>query len=103
MKVAFVTNNSYRPPGLVAEKLNRLGVKAAEGEARPLSPRPRCGCSAGVAGSTGAAAGAGGGRGPRGRRVVVARGRGGGGRLDPELTYAKVRDATLAIRAGASP
>jgi glycerol 3-phosphatase-2 len=32
VKVAFVTNNSYRPPGQVAEKLNRLGVKAAEDE-----------------------------------------------------------------------
>ncbi|HYN17098.1 MAG TPA: HAD family hydrolase, partial [Actinomycetes bacterium] len=32
VKVAFVTNNSYRPPGLVTEKLNRLGVKATEGE-----------------------------------------------------------------------
>ena len=32
VKVAFVTNNSYRPPGQVVEKLNRLGVKATEGE-----------------------------------------------------------------------
>jgi ribonucleotide monophosphatase NagD (HAD superfamily) len=30
--VAFVTNNSYRPPELVAEKLHRLGVKAAPEE-----------------------------------------------------------------------
>ena len=33
VKVAFVTNNSYRPPDLVAEKLNRLGSRR---------PRARC-------------------------------------------------------------
>ena len=28
-RLAFVTNNSFRPPELVAEKLGRLGVKVA--------------------------------------------------------------------------
>jgi glycerol 3-phosphatase-2 len=32
VRVAFVTNNSYRPPDVVVEKLNRLGVKATAGE-----------------------------------------------------------------------
>jgi glycerol 3-phosphatase-2 len=32
VRVAFVTNNSYRPPDRVVEKLSRLGVKAAPGE-----------------------------------------------------------------------
>jgi hypothetical protein len=30
--VVFVTNNSYRPPDLVVEKLHRLGVRAAPEE-----------------------------------------------------------------------
>jgi HAD superfamily hydrolase (TIGR01450 family) len=109
-KVAFVTNNSYRPPGLVAEKLNRLGVKAAEGE---------------VATSAQATVRLLGGRdGLDGVRVLVIGGPGlrraleaAGARLidgaawrdaevvavgfNPDLTYAQVRDATLAIRAGA--
>jgi glycerol-1-phosphatase len=110
VKVAFVTNNSYRPPGQVAEKLSRLGVKAAEGE---------------VLTSAQAAVRLLGGRaGLQGVRVLVVGGpglrqalEGAGARLvegpawreaevvavgfDPELTYGKVRDATLAIRAGA--
>jgi glycerol-1-phosphatase len=110
VRVAFVTNNSYRPPGQVAEKLNRLGVKAAEGE---------------VLTSAQAAVRLLGGRdGLEGVRVLVVGGPGlrqaleaAGARLvdgpawpeaevvavgfDPELTYARVRDATLAIRAGA--
>jgi len=110
VKVAFVTNNSYRPPGQVVEKLNRLGVKAAEDE---------------VLTSAQAAVRLLGGReGLDGVRVLVVGGPGlrqaleeAGARLvdgpawaeaevvavgfDPELTYARVRDATLAIRAGA--
>src|SRR5829696_8662479 len=110
VKVAFVTNNSYRPPGQVVEKLNRLGVKAAEDE---------------VLTSAQAAVRLLGGReGLDGIRVLVVGGPGlrqaleeAGARLvdgpawaeaevvavgfDPELTYARVRDATLAIRAGA--
>jgi glycerol-1-phosphatase len=108
--VAFVTNNSYRPPGLVAEKLNRLGVKAAVGE---------------VLTSAQAAVRLLGGRdGLDGVRVLVVGGPGlcqaleaAGARLvdpsawrdaqvvavgfDPELTYERARTATLAIRAGA--
>jgi HAD superfamily hydrolase (TIGR01450 family) len=110
VKVVFVTNNSYRPPGQVVEKLNRLGIKAAEDE---------------VLTSAQAAVRLLGGReGLDGVRVLVVGGPGlrqaleeAGARLvdgpawpeaevvavgfDPELTYARVRDATLAIRAGA--
>jgi glycerol 3-phosphatase-2 len=110
VNVAFVTNNSYRPPDLVAEKLNRLGVKATDGE---------------VLTSAQAAVRLLGGRdGLEGVKVLVVGGPGlrqaleaAGARLvdgsewreaevvavgfDPELTYSRVRDATLAIRAGA--
>jgi glycerol 3-phosphatase-2 len=110
VRVAFVTNNSYRPPDLVAEKLNRLGVKAAPGEVltsaqaavRLLGGREELdGIKVLVVGGPGlrqtlAKAGA--------RLVdrsawreaeVVVVG------FDPELTYEGVRTATLAIRAGA--
>jgi glycerol-1-phosphatase len=110
VRIAFVTNNSYRPPDLVVERLNRLGVKAAAGE---------------VLTSAQATVRLLGGRdGLEGTRVMVVGGpglrqalEGAGARLvdgqawhdaevvtvgfDPDLTYAKVRDATLAIRAGA--
>ena len=108
VRVAFVTNNSYRPPDLVVERLNRLGVKAAAAE---------------VLTSAQATVRLLGGReGLEGVRVMVVGGpglrqalEGAGARLvdtwpdaevvavgfDPDLTYAKVRDATLAIRAGA--
>jgi 4-nitrophenyl phosphatase len=110
VRVAFVTNNSYRPPDLVAEKLNRLGIKAAAGEiltsaqaaVRLLSGREALdGVKIMVLGGPGlrqALEGAGAllVDGPAWREAeVVAVG------FDPELTYAKVRDATLAIRAGA--
>jgi glycerol-1-phosphatase len=110
VRVAFVTNNSYRPPGRVAEKLNRLGVKAAEGEVltsaqaavRLLGGRDGLqGVRVLVVGGPGLrqaleAAGARLVDGPAWREAeVVAVG------FDPELTYARVRDATLAIRAGA--
>jgi HAD superfamily hydrolase (TIGR01450 family) len=110
VRVAFVTNNSYRPTDLVAEKLNRLGVKAEVGE---------------VLTSAQAAVRLLGGReGLDGVRVLVVGGPGlrlaleaAGARLvdasawrdaevvavgfDPELTYERARTATLAIRAGA--
>jgi glycerol 3-phosphatase-2 len=110
VKVAFVTNNSYRPPGLVTEKLNRLGVKATEGEVltsaqaavRLLGGRDGLeGVGVLVVGGPGLrqaleAAGARLVDGPAWREAeVVAVG------FDPELTYRRVRDATLAIRAGA--
>jgi glycerol-1-phosphatase len=110
VKVAFVTNNSYRPPDRVVEKLNRLGVKAAEGEVltsaqaavRLLGGRDGlAGVRVMVVGGPGlrqalAAAGARLVDGPAWREAeVVAVG------FDPDLTYARVRDATLAIRAGA--
>jgi glycerol-1-phosphatase len=108
VRVAFVTNNSYRPPDLVVERLNRLGIKAAAAE---------------VLTSAQATVRLLGGReGLEGVRVMVVGGpglrqalEGAGARLvdawrnaevvtvgfDPDLTYAKVRDATLAVRAGA--
>jgi glycerol 3-phosphatase-2 len=110
VKVAFVTNNSYRLPDRVAEKLNRLGVKAAEGEVltsaaaavRLLGGRDGLdGVRVMVVGGPGLrqaleAAGARVVDGPAWREAeVVAVG------FDPDLTYARVRDATLAIRAGA--
>ena len=110
VNVAFVTNNSYRPPDLVAEKLNRLGVKATDGEVltsaqaavRLLGGRDRLeGVRVLVVGGPGlrqALEGAGARLvdGSEWREAeVVAVG------FDPELTYSRVRDATLAIRAGA--
>jgi HAD superfamily hydrolase (TIGR01450 family) len=109
-RVAFVTNNSYRPPDLVVEKLNRLGVKAAAGEVltsaqaavRMLGGREGlAGVKVLVVGGPGlrqALEGAGArlvdGRAWRDAEIVAVG-------FDPDLTYAKVRDATLAIRAGA--
>jgi len=110
VKVAFVTNNSYRPPERVVEKLNRLGVKAADGEVLTSAqatvrllggPDGLEGVGVLVVGGPGlrtalAAAGARLVEGPSWREAeVVAVG------FDPDLTYARVRDATLAIRAGA--
>ena len=109
-RVAFVTNNSYRPPDLVTEKLNRLGVKAAPAEVltsaqaavRLLGGREGLeGVGVLVVGGPGLrqaleAAGARLVDGPAWRDAkVVAVG------FDPELTFERVRTATLAIRAGA--
>jgi glycerol 3-phosphatase-2 len=110
VKVVFVTNNSYRPPDLVVEKLNRLGVKAAEGEVL-TSAQAAVRLLGGRDGLDGVGVLVVGGPGLRqalqaaGARLVdgaawreaevVAVG------FDPELTYGRVRDATLAIRAGA--
>jgi glycerol-1-phosphatase len=110
VRIAFVTNNSYRPPERVVEKLNRLGVKAADGEVLTSAqaavrllggPQGLDGVRVLVVGGPGlrqalAAAGARLVDGPAWPEAeVVAVG------FDPELTYARVRDATLAIRAGA--
>jgi HAD superfamily hydrolase (TIGR01450 family) len=110
VKVAFVTNNSYRPPDRVVEKLNRLGVKAAPGEVL-TSAQAAVRLLGGPEGLAGVKVLVVGGPGLRqaleeaGARLVdgtawrdtevVAVG------FDPDLTYTKVRDATLAIRAGA--
>jgi HAD superfamily hydrolase (TIGR01450 family) len=110
VRVAFVTNNSYRPPDLVAEKLGRLGVKAATEEVltsaqalvRLLGGREGLeGVRVLVVGGPGlrqALEGAGArlvdGEGWRGAEVVAVG-------FDPDLTYERVRAATLAIRAGA--
>jgi glycerol-1-phosphatase len=108
--VAFVTNNSYRPPELVADKLHRLGVKAAPEEVL-TSAQALVRLLGGPAGLDGVRVLVVGGPGLRGalegagarlvdgsawrEAQVVAVG------FDPDLTYARVRDATLAIRAGA--
>jgi HAD superfamily hydrolase (TIGR01450 family) len=108
--VVFVTNNSYRPPDLVVEKLHRLGVKAAPEEVL-TSAQALVRMLGGPAGLDGLKVMVVGGPGLRqaleaaGARLVdgsawrdaevVAVG------FDPDLTYARVRDATLAIRAGA--
>jgi glycerol 3-phosphatase-2 len=108
--VAFVTNNSYRPPELVAEKLQRLGVKAAPEEVL-TSSQALVRLLGGPAGLDGVRVMVVGGPGLRGalegagarlvdgsawrEAEVVAVG------FDPDLTYARARDATLAIRAGA--
>jgi glycerol-1-phosphatase len=110
VRVAFVTNNSYRPPDLVVEKLNRLGVKAAAGEVLTSAQAAvrMLGGREGLAGVKVMVVG-----GPGLRQALEAA----GARLvdgqawrdaevvavgfDPDLTYAKLRDATLAIRAGA--
>jgi 4-nitrophenyl phosphatase len=105
-----VTNNSFRPPELVTEKLGRLGVKAAVEEV--------------LTSAQATVHLLGGGDGLRGTRVLVVGGPGlrqaledAGARLldvadwrqaevvavgfDPDLTYDRVKAAALAIRAGA--
>jgi glycerol-1-phosphatase len=110
VRVAFVTNNSYRPPEVVTARLNRLGVKAAPSEVltsaqatvRLLGGREGLdGVGVLVVGGPGLrqaleAAGARlvDGSDWRDAAVVVVG-------FDPELTYERVRTATLAIRAGA--
>jgi glycerol-1-phosphatase len=108
VQIAFVTNNSYRPPELVVERLNRLGVKAAAGDVL-TSAQATVRLLGGREGLDGVKVLVVGGPGLRqalegagarlvdawGDAEVVAVG------FDPDLTYAKVRDATLAIRAGA--
>jgi glycerol 3-phosphatase-2 len=110
VRVAFVTNNSYRPPDLVAEKLHRLGVKAAPEEVL-TSAQAAVRLLGGREGLEGVPVMVVGGPGLRqaleaaGARLVdppawrdarvVAVG------FDPELTYERARTATLAIRAGA--
>jgi HAD superfamily hydrolase (TIGR01450 family) len=110
VRLAFVTNNSFRPPELVAEKLGRLGVKAAAEEVRTSAQ-----ATVHLLGGT---------DGLRGTRILVVGGPGlrqaledAGARLldvagwrqaevvavgfDPDLTYHRVKAAALAIRAGA--
>ena len=110
VRLAFVTNNSSRPPERVVEKLGRLGVKAAVEEV--------------VTSADATVRLLGGEHGLRGTRVLVVGGPGlrqaleaAGARLvdpsawrqaevvavgfDPELTYDRLRAAALAIRAGA--
>ncbi|HEX8133964.1 MAG TPA: HAD-IIA family hydrolase [Actinomycetes bacterium] len=110
VRLAFVTNNSFRPPEVVAEKLGRLGVKAAAEEVLTSAQ-----ATVHLLGGT---------DGLRGTRVLVVGGPGlrqaledAGARLldfadwrqaevvavgfDPDLTYDRVKVAALAIRAGA--
>jgi glycerol-1-phosphatase len=110
VRLAFVTNNSYRPPGQVVERLGRLGVKAAPEEV--------------LTSAQAAVRLLGGGQGLDRKAVLVLGGPGlrqaleaAGARLvdteqwrqaevvvvgfDPDLTYGRVKAAALAIRAGA--
>jgi glycerol-1-phosphatase len=110
VRLAFVTNNSFRPPELVAEKLGRLGVKAAVEEVLTSAHATvrLLGGEDGLDGVKVLVIG-----GPGLRQAL----RGAGARLidgadwreaevvavgfDPGLTYERVRTAALAIRAGA--
>jgi glycerol 3-phosphatase-2 len=110
VRLAFVTNNSFRPPELVAEKLGRLGVKAAAEEVL-TSAQATVHLLGGEDGLRGTGVLVVGGPGLRqaledaGARLldvsdwrqaeVVAVG------FDPDLTYERVKAAALAIRAGA--
>jgi glycerol-1-phosphatase len=110
VRLAFVTNNSFRPPERVAAKLGRLGVKAAVEEV-VTSAHATVRLLGGEGGLTGTKVLVVGGPGLRqalaaaGARLldgaawreaeVVAVG------FDPDLTYDRVRAAALAIRAGA--
>jgi glycerol 3-phosphatase-2 len=107
MRLAFVTNNALRPPDAVAEKLNGMDVPAdvddvvtsAQAAARMLAERLDEGSRVLVTGGAGL------------RQAVTERGlvpvdsadddpaavvQG----YDPELTYARLCEAALAIRAG---
>jgi glycerol-1-phosphatase len=108
--LAFVTNNSFRPPELLASRLGRLGVKAAAEEIL-TSAHATVRLLGGEEGLDGVNVLVVGGPGLRralqdaGARLidtadwrqaeVVAVG------FDPDLTYERVRTAALAIRAGA--
>jgi len=110
VRVGFVTNNAVRPASAVADKLNRLGVKASAEEVLtsadavvrllggPAGLHDRHVLALGGPGLRGALEDAGArllGPGDwRAAELVVAG-------LDPELSYDKVRAATLAIAAGA--
>jgi glycerol-1-phosphatase len=110
VRLAFVTNNSFRPPELVAEKLGRLGVKAAAEEVL-TSAHATVRLLGGEDGLDGVKVLVIGGPGLRRalrdagatlidgadwrEAAVVAVG------FDPDLTYERVRTAALAIRAGA--
>jgi glycerol-1-phosphatase len=110
VRLAFVTNNSYRPPGQVVERLGRLGVKAAVEEV--------------LTSAQATVRLLGGGQELARKAVLVLGGPGlrqaleaAGARLvdaeewrqaevvvagfDPDLTYGRVKAAALAIQAGA--
>jgi glycerol-1-phosphatase len=110
VRVGFVTNNAVRPPAAVAEKLSRLGVKAAVEEVLTSSQAVvrLLGGKAGLRGKGVLVVGGAGLREAlaeagaslldpsawRSAEIVVAG-------LDPQLTYERVRAATLAIATGA--
>jgi glycerol-1-phosphatase len=110
VRLAFVTNNSFRPPGRVAAKLDRLGVKATVEEVVTSAHATvrLLGGEDGLAGTKVLVVG-----GPGLRQALADAGArpldGSAWRqaevvtvgFDPDLTYDKVRAATLAIRAGA--
>jgi len=110
VRLAFVTNNSFRPPERVASKLGRLGVKAAVEEVLTSAHATvrLLGGEDGLDGTKVLVVG-----GPGLRQALA----GAGARLvdgsawrdaevvavgfDPDLTYDRVRAAALAIGAGA--
>ena len=110
VRVAFVTNNAIRPPAAVVEKLSRLGVKATVEEVLTSSQAVvhLLGGAPGLLGKGVLVVGGAGlrealtGAGARlldpdawrSAEIVVAG-------LDPDLSYARVRAASLAIAAGA--
>jgi HAD superfamily hydrolase (TIGR01450 family) len=108
MRSAYVTNNALRPPEAVAERLTRLGVPArpdeivtsAQAAARLLVDRLGVGATVLVAGGEGlrrAVAAMGlepvASADPTPAAVVVG--------YDPEITYSRLAEAALALRAGA--
>jgi glycerol 3-phosphatase-2 len=110
VRLAFVTNNSFRPPERVAAKLDRLGVKATVEEVVTSAHATvrLLGGEDGLAGTKVLVVG-----GPGLRQALADAGArpldGSAWReaevvtvgFDPDLTYDKMRAATLAIRAGA--
>jgi HAD superfamily hydrolase (TIGR01450 family) len=110
VRLAFVTNNSFRPPERVAAKLDRLGVKATVEEVVTSAHATvrLLGGEDGLAGTKVLVVG-----GPGLRQALADAGArpldGSAWReaevvavgFDPDLTYDKVRAAALAIRAGA--
>jgi glycerol-1-phosphatase len=108
MRMCYVTNNALRPPAEVAAHLSELGVptaaedvvSSAHAAARVLAERLPAGAAVLVVGGAGL-------REAVAQRGFVAVGDATGSPAavvqgyDPEMTYARLAEATLAVRAGA--
>lgn len=108
MRMCYVTNNALRPPAEVAAHLSELGVPTAAADvvssahaaARVLAERLPAGANVLVVGGAGL-------REAVAQRGLVAVADAAGGPaavvqgFDPEMTYARLAEATLAVRAGA--